>query len=330
MSATVSPEKILKDLSNLWADLAKQTDGETGVLRACSMTLVVVADASDDAQSIGQTLAQLMPEHPSRAVVVRVTPSAERALESRVFSECWTSFGERRHICAEEIEITCSAAALAEVSSVLLPLVVSDLPVVLWTRGAHVGGLPGFEGIESLATKVVHDSAAFPSARAGLERVQAALQPGRPAGDLAWTRLTRWRELIARIFQNRGLGSLAQFSEVRVAGAAAPDGKPGPAPLYIAGWLLDSLRRAGANPKLQLKTAVPSERNVRLSAPGLDIEVTQCAGHCAEVRINDMVSQTALPDASESALMAEELSIPGHDPTFERSLPAALQLALSS
>jgi len=75
MSSTVAPERILKDLSNLWVDLAKQNgdDGSTGVLRACTMTLLVLADESDDAQAIGKTLAQHMPLHPNRAIVVRVT-----------------------------------------------------------------------------------------------------------------------------------------------------------------------------------------------------------------------------------------------------------------
>jgi len=163
-----------------------------------------------------------------------------------------------------------------------------------------------------------------------LERMQAIPQPGRSAGDLAWTRLTRWRELIARIFQNRGLGSLAQVSEVRVAGAAGADGKPGPSPLYMAAWLVDSLGRAGANPRLSLEAVAAPERRVELVAPGLRVEVSQCGGHCAEIRINEMVSQTALPELSERALLAEELSIPGHDPTFERTLPAAARLALSS
>ena len=108
MSTTVSPDHILQDLARLWVDLGKQAedDGSTGVLRACAMTLIVLAEQSDDTQSIGETIARLMPEHPSRAILVRVTAAAGNAIDSRVFSQCWTSFGERRHICAEEVEIT--------------------------------------------------------------------------------------------------------------------------------------------------------------------------------------------------------------------------------
>ena len=98
MSSTVAPERILRDLSNLWVDLARQ-EGETGsgVLRACTMTLLVACGEADDAQAIGEIVARLMPQHPSRAIVVRVTPSREWALDARVFAQCWTPFDERRH-----------------------------------------------------------------------------------------------------------------------------------------------------------------------------------------------------------------------------------------
>jgi glucose-6-phosphate dehydrogenase assembly protein OpcA len=314
MTASVSPERILHDLAGLWVDLARQ-EGTAGVLRACTMTLIVLAEQSDDAQAIGEIIARLMPEHPSRAIVIRVTPSTDRAIEARVFSQCWTSFGERRHICAERIEIITSAVALPEIPALLLPLTVPDLPVVLWCRGAHLFDIPGCEGIESLATKIVVDGAGF-------ARVEQILARGQAAGDLAWTRLTRWRELIARIYENRGATSAPWVSHVKVAW-------PEPSAHYLAAWLADSLRRTGADPEIDVESP-PAERRVELAAPDLRMTISQSGGPCAEVRINDAVSHTALPAPSDYSLMREELSIPGHDPVFERVLPAAARLALSS
>jgi hypothetical protein len=60
------------------------------------------------------------------------------------------------------------------------------------------------------------------------------------------------------------------------------------------------------------------------------VRVSHQSGRCAEVRINDMVSQTPLAEPSERSLVAEELGIPGHDATFETTLSAAAQLAVSS
>jgi glucose-6-phosphate dehydrogenase assembly protein OpcA len=316
--STVSPERILHDLSALWVDLGKEAgeEGSAGVLRACTMTLVVLAGEEDDPLAIAEVIAQLMPEHPSRAILVRVTPSRERSLEARVFSQCWTAFGQRRHICAEQIEITSTAAALDEVPSVILPLTLPDFPVVLWSRGAHLFELAGFEGIASLATKVVVDGASF-------DRLQSMLQRRPAVGDLAWTRLTRWRELISGIFENRA-SALPRVAEVRVAFGAGRHSA-----LYLAAWLLHGLRRAGANPRLEIQKGAP-EKRVELVSPDLRVMVSQCEGRCAEIRINQTTTRAALPEPSEYALMREELAIPGHDPIFEQVLPAAAQLAVSS
>ena len=96
MAITVKPERILKDLSKLWVDLAKQDPN--GVLRACAMTLVVVIEESRDAAEVGEAIAALMHEHPSRAIVLRVRGGEELDLEARVFAQCWMPFGRRQQI----------------------------------------------------------------------------------------------------------------------------------------------------------------------------------------------------------------------------------------
>src|ERR1035437_389832 len=156
MSATVAPDSILKELAALWTQQGKE--GDAGVLRACSMTLLVIAEAADDASALGETLAALMPEHPARTILIRLQGDGERALPQRVYQQCWKPFGQRQQICCEQIEITASDAALADLPSVILPLAVSDLPVILWCRSARLVQRPEFGEIAGMATKVVIDS----------------------------------------------------------------------------------------------------------------------------------------------------------------------------
>src|SRR5215831_5237069 len=145
VSATVSPDRILKELAALWVEEGKQ--GVTGVLRACSMTLVVIGEESaEDAANVGETIAALMPEHPARAILVKLRKGSERALSERVYQQCWKPFGQRQQICCEQIELTVSDAALGDLPSVLLPLRVADLPVLLWCRSLRLLDLPDFGG----------------------------------------------------------------------------------------------------------------------------------------------------------------------------------------
>ena len=89
-TATVDPEKVLKDLRELWAQLAREQELRR-VLRACAMTLVVIAEDDADAEQVRQTLGVLMHDHPSRAIVLKACEGAE--LGARVFAECWMPFG---------------------------------------------------------------------------------------------------------------------------------------------------------------------------------------------------------------------------------------------
>src|SRR5882672_9483580 len=194
MPATIQPDRVLHELSELWVSLGKQNGHESmGVLRACAMTLVVVAEAQEDAAEVGETLALLMREHPSRAVVVRVRDVDAPELEAKVLAQCWMPFGQRRQICCEQIEISTSNSSLVDVPAVVLPLVVADLPVILWFRPPRLLASPALKDLARIATKTVIDSEIFGDAHAALGRLSGAASSGTLLGDLAWTRLTRWR-----------------------------------------------------------------------------------------------------------------------------------------
>ena len=133
---TLRSDQILGELRELWASLGKAAEpGDAqGVVRACSLTLIVFAEEADDPASIGGTLAELMREHPHRAIVVRVRPGPAALLEHRVLAQCWMPSAGRQQICCEQIEITAAEGSLADLPPVLLALRAPDLPVALWYR----------------------------------------------------------------------------------------------------------------------------------------------------------------------------------------------------
>jgi glucose-6-phosphate dehydrogenase assembly protein OpcA len=323
MSATVAPEKILKELAALWVEEGKQ--GSAGVLRACSMTLVVMAEESDDASALGETLAALMPEHPARTIVVRLRAGVERALSERVYQQCWMPFGQHRQICCEQIELIASDAALGDLPSVLLPLVVADLPVMLWCRSPRLAAMAEFGEIARLATKVVMDSAAFGDAPAAIGRMAEAQSRGLRVADLAWTRLTRWREMLARVFENRDhLARLSGVAEVKVTCGARHESSA----WYLAAWTRNALADAGLAPAVAV---APNSDAIRIELTGAELRVVlRCDGGTLVVTVNDLTNQTHLEPASDYLLMREELAIVRRDTVFERTLSTAARLAVSS
>ena len=334
MSTTINPERVLRELAELWVTLGKESDPahSSGVLRACAMTLITLVEELEDPSDVWSTMAALMPEHPSRAIVIRFRESAARELSSRVFSQCWMPFGHRRQICCEQIEISASDASLPDLAPVVLPLAVADLPVMLWCRSPRLFSLPDFPQIGKIAHKLLLDSSAFADPLAILARIQGA---AKAVGDLAWTRITRVRELISQIFESRSyLARLPDVAQVKVrfGGTNPPTGA-----YYLAAWMLDCLKGAGAHPRLEFEAA-PGEPGGRISRVELagaaegGWHVAICvsgdrARQCGEVEIDSLATHTVFPPDNDYTLLREELSIPGRDAVFERSLARAVKLA---
>jgi glucose-6-phosphate dehydrogenase assembly protein OpcA len=326
MSATVTPEKILGELEKLWASQGKegQAEGGAGVLRACSMTLVVMTEEGDDAAALGETLAALMPEHPARAIVIRLRGAGERALTERVYQQCWMPFGQRRQICCEQIEITASDAALPDLPSVVLPLTMPDLPVMLWCRSARLAQMPEFRAIAAIATKVVVDSAGFADPVDALWRLADAARRGLLLGDLSWTRLTRWREMLSHVFENRDyLPRLAGVSSVRIVSGD----ESVVSAWYMGAWLVNALSDLGMNVKPNVvREAGHSLLRVELAGESFRAEVARQDGRLV-VTVNAVSHCTSLPQPSDYLLMREELRIVRRDTVFERTVASAARLA---
>ena len=323
MSATVAPDKILKELAALWVEEGKL--GQSGVLRACTMTLVVISEETDDAAALGETLAALMPEHPARTILVRLSGEAGRQLSERVYQQCWKPFGQRQQICCEQIELTASDAALGDLPSVLLPLIVADLPVILWCRSPRLPDMPEFAEIAATATKVVLDSGAFPDSVRAIRRLAAEHTRGVNTADLSWTRLTRWREMLARVFENRNfLERLPAISEVAVTWGPGFEA----ASRYFAAWVQEALAGAGVQAKMTIAPGAEALR-IELTGSGLKVGLRREDDRLV-VTVDEFSSCTHLSQPTDYVLMREELGILRRDPIFEKTLSSAARLAVSS
>jgi glucose-6-phosphate dehydrogenase assembly protein OpcA len=310
MPAVLEPEKILKDLRNLWNDLGRNAEISGGVLRACGMTLVVAAESEADCQELRHTLGVLMHDHPARAIVLRL--SDKPGLDASVFSQCWMPFGKHQQICAEGIEITAGVTELSHVAQLLLPLIVSDLPAVLWCRGTRVFTENAFTPLLPLVQKIIVDSAPAVDSKAAIAAIRELRKQGRLIADLAWTKLTGLRELMASLFDE---GTAVGIKSVQV--LYGGDG-PTASSIYFARWMESALPEA----KVELKHGADGTRSLRSITLSGDSEVTITRPDKAtlEVHAGNRVRRSKMVLFSEETLMSEELSILGPDPVFDKVL----------
>jgi glucose-6-phosphate dehydrogenase assembly protein OpcA len=325
-TGTIAPEKILRELDEMWTALSRDPSGEgDGALRACSMTLVTLAEECEDFSVLGEVIAALMPEHPARTIVVRLQGAGEQ-LSERVYSQCWRPFGQKRQVCCEQVEITASDATLADLPSVILPLAVPDLPLIAWCRCARVATLPEFGAIAAMAQRVIVDGNPLPTAREALGLVGGIAANGVRVSDLAWTRLTRWRAVLSQLFENRqNLAELPRISKVTVTtNGEAPVGA-----CYFGAWVMDVLGDVGVHPAFDMQRSGGDStgelHSIELAAPDWSAELSLHDQRLI-VTVGGLAHCNPLRPPTDYSLMQEELRITGRDAVFERAFASAQRL----
>jgi glucose-6-phosphate dehydrogenase assembly protein OpcA len=319
MAATLGADVVLKELDELWVELASEPGSApgAGVLRACAMTLMVLEEEGSGAGDSAGTVAQVMREHPNRAVVVRVRAGAEPVLEHRVTAQCWMPLEGRRQVCCEQIEITVSDGSLAGLTPILLAIAAPDLPLVVWCRSARLLAPGPLDGLFGRAGKVIVDGCP-------LDELAAHAARGLRVADLAWTGVTRWREIVAQVFEDPARLDFAR--EIRsVAVAYAGAGRPAAAG-YLAAWVEVC---AGCG-EVQVRfdrapetDGIAGVQGLQLGSVSHTISIRRAQGEAVLIEVDSLRSCAVIPVLSGAGLLGNELGISGRDAVFERVLPVA-------
>lgn len=143
-----------------------------------------------------ETLSGLAERHPSRTLLLFPQPDDDDGLAARVLLECHDLQGTPRSVCNEVLELRLRGSRAEAPATIVLPLLLPDLPVFLRWRGRPDFASPVFEQLLGVVDRLVVDSAEWldlPAAYAELVTVfdRAAVS------DIAWRRTLRWRRALA-------------------------------------------------------------------------------------------------------------------------------------
>jgi hypothetical protein len=220
----------IADVDTALAQLRAHASLEAPSMRTSVMThLAWVPDEWLD--QARDALAGMAERHPSRTVLLTPDPgNAMNRVDATVSLECYQAPGAARNVCSEVIELRLLGGRAKAPASVVLPLLISDLPVFLRWRGLPTWGSPELEQLVGIVDRLVIDSTEWdelPSAYARL----ADLFDRVAVSDIAWSRTSRWRHLLATLWPEIG-----DVKTLRVQGTAAQA-------LLLCGWLRSRLGR---------------------------------------------------------------------------------------
>lgn len=183
------------------------------------LTLVIDADA-DDVEAAVAIANDVSREHPARVIVLAKDvqrTTARLDAQIRVGGDAGAS---------EVIVLTASGEMLSHSDTLVTPLLLPDAPIVVWWP-REVPARPSEHPIGRIAQRRITDSASATDPIGTILRLRDGYAPGDT--DLAWTRLTVWRALLAAALDQPPAEPVLR---ARVSGHAEH-----PAVYLLAAWL---------------------------------------------------------------------------------------------
>jgi glucose-6-phosphate dehydrogenase assembly protein OpcA len=177
--------------------------------------------------------------------------------------------------------------------SVVLPLLLPDSPVAVWWA-SNAPMDPAHDPLGALAQRRITDAAAVTRGKQkAMHTLCAAYSPGNT--DLAWTRLTPWRALLA--------SALDQY-ELPVTSAVVTAERISPSADLMAGWLRERLKI-----RVERKSSKgPGITEIVLETKKGPIRITRLDGKLATISSPERPDRPiALKRLEIPALLAEEL-----------------------
>ena len=147
-------------------------------------------------EAANETLAGLAERHPSRTIMLYPEPDADDTLSAHALLECYEVPFSDRHLCNEVAELRLGGSRSEAPASIVLPLLLPDLPVFLRWRGRPDFESPVFRQMVDVVDRLVVDTAEWPDvpdAYAELVRLFDEVV----VTDIAWRRTLPWRRALA-------------------------------------------------------------------------------------------------------------------------------------
>ena len=219
----VSIAQIERELARLRSESSEE--GAQPNLRTSVMTHIAWVPPEWEGAA-EETLFGMAERHPSRTLLLVPRPDEEDGLDAQVSIRCFP-VGDRA-ICGEVIDLTLRGNRATAPGSIVLPLLISDLPVFCRWRGRPDWESPAFGQLMGIVDRLIVDSTEWVDLPGAYLRL-AELFPKVVVSDIAWERTERWRSLLASLWPGVG-----EVRTIRVHGT--------PAQAYLlAGWLRSRL-----------------------------------------------------------------------------------------
>ena len=209
------PDTTVSKISRALIDV-REEGGAVALGRVLTLIIVTTDGGSEDGIEAANDASR---EHPMRVISLRLDPVGEPKLDAeiRVGGDAGAS---------EVVVLRASGDAASNVESLVTGLLLPDAPVVVWWPD-NPPATPSHSPLGRIAQRRITDASTVPFESTRVAHLGDCYSPGDT--DLAWTRLTHWREQLAAVLDQP---PYEPITAIEVRGAATS-----PSTALLAAWL---------------------------------------------------------------------------------------------
>ena len=268
-----SVPEIERALAGIWAGAAarKADEDEHHVaVRSSVLNLVVVAGRREPAERCAATIAATAGRHRSRSLILSTADvDGPSSLDAWIEALSLATSAGTAQTGAETIHVSAHGETGRHLASIIVPLLVPDLPVALWWPHDPPFRSHRAERLLPIADRLIVDGSSWSGD--GLDRLEAMARMAQGqrlvVADFALLRQARWREALASVYDLPDLRPhLRAVRSITVEYAAPQDGDPAGLtnvvrPIYHVAWLAS---RLGMGVVLPLERGADGRRTATL------------------------------------------------------------------
>ncbi|MDQ4084728.1 MAG: glucose-6-phosphate dehydrogenase assembly protein OpcA [Actinomycetota bacterium] len=268
------------------------------------LTLIVVVEEKEADRAL-EAAEQASKEHPARIIGVII---GSRQGASSVDAEIRIGAGTT----GESVLLWLRGEVTRHSESVVMPLLLADAPVVVWWP-SRAPDEPAADPLGALAQRRITDAAGAPRHKQVAMSTQCEnYAPGNT--DLAWTRVTNWRAMLA---------SALDQHPAKVTAASVRAERISPSADLLAAWLTTRLRV----PVERSSSRGPGITEVVLRTADGDIRIERPDGRLAALTLPGQPERPiALKRREVAELLAEELRRLDPDEIYEQTVASMIRI----
>lgn len=268
------------------------------------LTLIVVVEEKEADRAL-EAAEQASKEHPARIIGVII---GSRPGASSVDAEIRIGAGTT----GESVLLWLRGEVTRHSESVVMPLLLADAPVVVWWP-SRAPDEPAADPLGALAQRRITDAAGAPRHKQVAMSTQCRnYAPGNT--DLAWTRVTNWRAMLA---------SALDQHPAKVTAASVRAERISPSADLLAAWLTARLRV----PVERSSSRGPGITEVVLRTADGEIRIERPDGRLAALTLPGQPERPiALKRREVAELLAEELRRLDPDEIYEQTVASMIRI----